>query len=135
MKLLILFILTSFFLTDKLSTNDLAETKWSFIKVIDKNNNTTLLADTTCKTTIYFQSNGRYSGFSGWNEFYGLYEVKEKKQLHMDTPEPTKVKGLSNCKLGETLYIHYKNSKTFLLKDNTLTILSTDNIELVFKKL
>ncbi len=133
MKILILVAIAFSLSFTKLPITNLVNTKWTFIKINDKKNNTTLLADSSCKTSLDFGSNGQYGGFSGWNNFNGNYLVK-KNHIQLNAPVGTKMAGPSKCKLGESLYLHYQNAKTYLLKVDTLKIFSLDSIELVFVK-
>jgi heat shock protein HslJ len=133
MKALILFSLTILLSFDKSSTSNLSDTSWNFIKLIDKKNNTTLLSDVSCKTSLSFDDQGKYSGYSGWNYFDGTYSAKNN-YIQLSDPARTKKAGLPQCEHGETLYLHYKNARTYSITADTLKIFSLDSIVIVLSR-
>jgi heat shock protein HslJ len=116
----------------KKSGNVLADTHWSFVKLVT--GETIFEADTTCGTSLNFDKNGEYHGFSGWNHYNGKYKLLRKGKLTMEDPMRTKKAGLLNCKLGERLFEIYPKVKSYTIKSDSLYLCTSDCMQAVFVK-
>ena len=114
----------------KKSGNALTNTHWSFVKLII--GETIQEVDTTCGTTLNFDKNGEFNGFSGWNNFHGKYTVASKGKLTMDNPMRTKKAGVKDCKLGEKLFDLYPKIESYTIKSDSLYLCTADCVQMVF---
>ncbi len=112
--------------------NKLEGTQWSFVKIMV--GTTVESAKTDCNTSLSFDKNGQFTGYSGWNHFNGNYSVKSKGKLTMDNPMRTKKAGVSSCKLGETLYDYFQKVNKYSIVADTLYLCTSDCAQLVYVK-
>jgi heat shock protein HslJ len=135
MKITTLLFLTLISLyTDKQSVKTLTDTEWALIKITNLRTNQIQLADTSCKTTLHFESDGRYKGYSGCNNYNGKYSTINISEITMDNPCRTKRGCHPPCDLGETLFGHYPKATTYLMQEDTLVLWTIDSVKITFQK-
>lgn len=131
MKITTLIMALFFFGTPaKKSGNALTNTHWSFVKLVI--GEVIQEVDTTCGTTLKFDKNGEFNGFSGWNNFHGKYSVASKGKLTMDNPMRTKKAGVKGCKLGEMLFDLYSKVESYTIKSDSLYLCTKHCVQMVF---
>ena len=85
-----------------------------------------------CKTSIGFKGNRVY-GFSGINRYFGTYQVSGGKFIFSEFGL-TRMAGSEKEMTQELKFLDIlKNNKSVKLSEDTLTLISTEGIELIFK--
>ena len=132
MKRATLLLIALYSLSTLAATNKLTGTKWYLVNVTK--NNMTRIADTTCHTSIYFDEDGKYYGYSGMNNFYGKYDITSERSLIMNIPGSTRRYGPPNCILGESLYECFPKVNRYILEEDHLVLFTIDSIRIVYRK-
>ena len=84
------------------------------------------------KTSIGFKGNRVY-GFSGINRYFGTYQVSGGKFIFSEFGL-TRMAGSEKEMTQELKFLDIlKNNKSVKLSEDTLTLISTEGIELIFK--
>lgn len=130
-NILLCFLTTSVFYS---GYNNLPDTNWKLVSMENLIANQTQFADTSCGASLHFDSNGKYDGNSGCNEFKGEYSLKGDNGVVMNDPVRTK-RGCPSqvCQLGETLFGQYTTLNKYSIKNDTLILLS-NGVKIVYKK-
>ena len=126
--IIILFLIKNFAPTE----NELVDTNWNLVSV--SSSAFVELADTSCRTTLHFENEEKYNGYSGCNWFYGDYFSTAKGQLTMNNPMRTKKGCIRNCDLGEELFNTFPKIINYKLNGDTLKLLTTDSIKIIYLK-
>ena len=112
---------------------DLTNTYWSLIKIENTAINRVNLADTTCGTTLHFDNDGKYNGYSGCNQYSGNCIIEDSQMISMDNP--TRTKRGCPCNLGESLFEYYPRTNQYRIQADTLILWTDNKIKITFKKI
>ena len=109
------------------------DTKVPFLSSKSNNTNSSSSSSTGIFANLKEQLNGRVYGFSGINRYFGTYQVSGGKFVFGEFGLTRMAGSESEMTLELKFLDILKNNKSVKLSGDTLTLTSTEGIELVFK--
>jgi heat shock protein HslJ len=138
-KILYIFILLGLFgcSKDKSSNLDLTSSKWFFQGIRYSDSNTEeLIPDNLKGMDVTFNTLNKLHAKSSCNVFDGDYTTAESNSIKIDNLATTKIYCIDdNTRSWESIYYEcFKNSTSFEFSADTLFILTSSGVTMIFKK-
>ena len=132
-RIIFLFLIFTSVFANAQNKAQLADAQWKLVNISNLTTGKESIADTNCRITLIFGSDGRYNGFSGWNYFGGKYQLSGENNIKFEYARQTEMAGPAKCEFGEELLKSYPAVKTYSFEQDMLSLIS-DSLKIVFKK-